>query len=207
MDVAYSRDGKQADTKVFVMAETVTPRAAAVRRRVGRPAPPGVEEPTYKLAIIGVEYPDVKHNAKIKDADWEESMFSLGTYTGKTATGQTGLRQHERLLQGAELRHVQGRGEVRRLGRGVEEADRTTPPAAAPSTQREDGAADRGAGQLHAEEDGKDALKDYDGVFFLYAGGPGEHDPRRAVLAAPGERQLRRPVAPVLHRAGGRRRG
>ena len=30
----------------------------------------------------------MKHNAKIKDADWEESMFCIGTYTGKTATGQ-----------------------------------------------------------------------------------------------------------------------
>ena len=38
-------------------------------------------KPTYRLAIIGVEYPDVKHNPKITDEDWEESMFSLGTYT------------------------------------------------------------------------------------------------------------------------------
>src|SRR5207237_8652977 len=26
-------------------------------------------KPTYKLAILGVEYSDVKHNAKIKDSD------------------------------------------------------------------------------------------------------------------------------------------
>ena len=51
--------------------------------------PAGVAQPSYKLAIIGVEYPDVKHNPKIKDADWEASMFSTGTYTGKSATGQT----------------------------------------------------------------------------------------------------------------------
>ena len=30
----------------------------------------------------------MKHNAKIKDADWEDSMFSLGKYTGKSATGE-----------------------------------------------------------------------------------------------------------------------
>src|SRR5260221_7025175 len=46
-------------------------------------------KPTYKLAILGVEYPDVKHNPKIEDKHWEESMFSLGTYTGKSATGET----------------------------------------------------------------------------------------------------------------------
>ena len=35
---------------------------------------------------------------------------------------------------------------------------------------REDGAADRSAGQVCAKN-GKDALKDFDGIFFLYAGG------------------------------------
>ena len=91
VDVVYARDGKQAETKVFVMPEPV-------ERKGGRGfgggggwddrIPRAWRKPTYKLAIIGVEYPDVKHNAKIKDTDWEESMFSLGTYTGKSATGQ-----------------------------------------------------------------------------------------------------------------------
>ena len=139
VDVVYSRDGKQAETKVFVMPE-------AVERKGGRGfgggggwddrIPRAWRKPTYKLAILGVEYPDVKHNAKIKDSDWEESMFSIGTYTGKNATGAEGLRQHERLLQGAELRDVQDRRQVRRLGRGVEEADGVLHPAAAPARRR-----------------------------------------------------------------------
>jgi S1-C subfamily serine protease len=45
-------------------------------------------KPTYNLAILGVEYPDVKHNSKITDSDWEESMFSIGTYHNKSATGE-----------------------------------------------------------------------------------------------------------------------
>src|SRR5262249_43610816 len=44
-------------------------------------------KPTYRLAILGIESPDVKHNPKVTDQDWEESMFSLGRYTDKSATG------------------------------------------------------------------------------------------------------------------------
>src|SRR5262249_12085545 len=33
----------------------------------------------YRLAIICVEYPDVKHNPKIPAKVWAESMFSRGT--------------------------------------------------------------------------------------------------------------------------------
>ena len=42
----------------------------------------------YKLAVIGVEYPDQKHSESVKDKDWEESLFSSGKYTEKSATGQ-----------------------------------------------------------------------------------------------------------------------
>ncbi|MEO2090404.1 MAG: PDZ domain-containing protein, partial [Gemmataceae bacterium] len=43
-------------------------------------------KPTYKLAVIGIEYPDQKHNPKITDKDWEKSLFSVGEYTDKSVT-------------------------------------------------------------------------------------------------------------------------
>ena len=40
----------------------------------------------YKLAVVAVEYPDVKHNDKVKTADWEKALFSTKQYTGTSAT-------------------------------------------------------------------------------------------------------------------------
>src|SRR5262249_33701797 len=45
--------------------------------------------PVYRVAIICVEYPDVKHNPKIPVTAWEEAMFSHGMYTKTSVTGQT----------------------------------------------------------------------------------------------------------------------
>src|SRR5439155_13036984 len=45
----------------------------------------------YKLAIVLIEYPDVKHNSKVPAKAWQDAMFSRGafkkTYTGETAYG------------------------------------------------------------------------------------------------------------------------
>ena len=60
---------------------------------------------------------------------------------------------------------------------------------------------------VYTKKNGKDALKDFDGIFFLYAGDRvnttrgGLYWPHRANVT------LRRAVAAVLHRPGGRRRG
>src|SRR5262249_6410822 len=44
----------------------------------------------YRLGVVCVEYPDVKHNTKISTKDWEEALFTKGTYLNrKSATGQT----------------------------------------------------------------------------------------------------------------------
>ncbi|MCS6862918.1 MAG: PDZ domain-containing protein, partial [Abditibacteriales bacterium] len=57
--------------------------------------PFGAEERTlwrkdvYRLAVICIEYPDVKHNPQIPLKEWEEMLFSQGTYKNKrNATGQ-----------------------------------------------------------------------------------------------------------------------
>jgi len=46
------------------------------------------KKPLMRLALVGVEFADVKHNQEIKDADWETAFFSSKTYTDKSATGQ-----------------------------------------------------------------------------------------------------------------------
>lgn len=142
------------------------------RRRVGGPAASGWNrgmqywtKPTYKLAIILVEYPDVKHNKDIPPAAWETSMFSRGHTYKKTATGQDahGSMYDYYLEQSYGQLKIEGKAfpyvEVskKRTEYGTGGANRTEL-----LTEALD--------KLLARE-GKDALKDYDGVFFIYAGG------------------------------------
>ena len=94
----------------------------------------------YRLAVVLIDYPDSKTNPAIKPKDWEDSLFSKGTYTDKSATGQKVLRQHERLLPGAVLRQLPRRGQGVRLGRGEQEPRRLRQAGASRFA-----AADRGA--------------------------------------------------------------
>jgi M6 family metalloprotease-like protein len=128
-------------------------------------------KPVYKLAIIGIEYPDLKHNEKIKDSDWEESLFSYGTYTEKSATGQTvhgSMNDYYKEISYGKLK-IEGKfvgwNEVSKkrleydggVGNGNERKSKV-----ALLTESLD---------KYTAKSGKDALKDYDGVFFIYAGG------------------------------------
>ena len=81
--------------KTVEMKVKLEPKATT-RRRVGGPTGGGWNrgrgywtKPTYRLAIICVEYPDVKHNAKITAKAWEEAMFSRRDLHQDSATGQT----------------------------------------------------------------------------------------------------------------------
>ena len=116
----------------------------------------------YRLAIIGIEYPDQAHNDKVKVNDWEESLFSSGEHTDRNATGQRvygSLNDYYRELSSAKF-GVEGKFfdwvKVKK-----NRADYMTGTRSAVMTEAMD---------LILERDGDDALKDYDGVFFLYAG-------------------------------------
>jgi len=41
-----------------------------------------------RVAVVCVEFPDVKHNAKISLHDWQEEFFSTRSYTDRSVTGQ-----------------------------------------------------------------------------------------------------------------------
>jgi M6 family metalloprotease-like protein len=119
-------------------------------------------KPTYRLAVICVEYPDAKHNPKIPAKAWEESMFSRGTYNKTSVTGQTvyGSLQDYYLEQSFAQLKVEGKVfdyvEVSK-----KRGEYATGNRSALLTEAMD--------KLLARE-GKDALKDFDGVFYLYAG-------------------------------------
>jgi M6 family metalloprotease-like protein len=119
--------------------------------------------PVYRLALIGIEYPDVKHNPKITAAAWEEAMFSRGGYTKTSATGQPvyGSLYDYYFEQSYQTLKVEGKA-FEFVEVGKKRADYATGNRFALLTEALD--------KLLAR-DGKEALKDFDGVFFVYAGG------------------------------------
>ncbi len=125
-------------------------------------------KPTYNLAIIGVEYPDLKHNAKITDKDWEDSMFSLGTYKGKNATGQDVFGSMNDYYK--ELSYGTFKIEGKFVGWYEVSKKRLDYSSGSGTSSGEKKALLTEALELFTKKNGKDALKEYDGVFFLYAG-------------------------------------
>jgi M6 family metalloprotease-like protein len=124
---------------------------------------------TYRLAIIGIEYPDVKHNPKIKESDWEESIFSLGTYTGKSATGQPVYGSMNDYYQ--EISYGKLKIEGKFVGWFEVSKKRMEYTTGSGTSASEKSALLIEALDLFTKKEGKDALKEYNGVFFLYAGG------------------------------------
>jgi M6 family metalloprotease-like protein len=116
----------------------------------------------YRLGIILVEYPDEKHNATITPKAWEDSMFSKGTYNKASVTGQTvygSMFDHyfeqsygKLKIEGKAFDHVQVKKKRGEYATGNRSALLTE------------------AMDLILARDGKDAFKDLDGVFFVYAG-------------------------------------
>jgi M6 family metalloprotease-like protein len=126
-------------------------------------------KPTYKLAILGVEYPDVKHNSKIKDSDWEESMFSVGTYNGKSATGDKVYGSMNDYYQ--ELSNGTFKIDGKFIGWVEVSKKRMDYSSGSGTSNAEKRALLTESLDLYTKKNGKDSLKEYDGIFFLYAGG------------------------------------
>src|SRR5262249_32386405 len=124
---------------------------------------------TYNLAVIGVEYPDTKHNPKITDKDWENSLFSIGSYKGKSATGQNVYGSMNDYYQ--EISYGNFKVDGKFLG-WVELSKKRLEYSTGSGTGRGERLQYFGEVMRKTlEAKGKDALKGYDGVFIVYAGG------------------------------------
>ena len=125
-------------------------------------------KPGYNLAIIGVEYPDMKHNPKIEDQAWEDSMFSLGTYKDKNATGQQVFGSMNDYYK--ELSYGTFKINGKFVGWVEASKKRMDYSSGSGTSAGEKKALLTEALDLYTKKAGKDALKEFDGVFFLYAG-------------------------------------
>jgi M6 family metalloprotease-like protein len=143
-------------------------------------------KPAYRLAVVTIEYPDVKVNSKIKTTDWDKALFSANTYNKTSATGQKvygSMNDYYQEISCGKL-SVQGKAFAPVTVKGK----RTT---YANNSNRE--LLTEALDNLLAR-DGNDALKDHDGIFFLYAGNRvqtrrgGLYWPHRASLSHKGKR-------------------
>ena len=164
--LVVTRGKDELDIRVFlgVDAAAAGPRQAGWDDRL----PSAWKKPSYKLAIIGVEYPDVKHNDKINDADWEASMFSVGSYRDKSATGQKVYGSMADYYR--EISYGKFAVEGKFVGWQEVGKKRAEYSSGSGTSNREKTALLTEAMDKLLTKNGKDSLKDYDGVFFIYAG-------------------------------------
>lgn len=125
------------------------------------------KKPVYKLAVIPIEFPDFKHNSKVSLQDWSEALFSSKTYVNKNnVTGQA--------VQGSLNDYFQ------EISAGNFRIEGKVFPWVEMKKKRAEYAPGSGTGDKtvllreimdkFVARDGKAALKDFDGLFFIYAG-------------------------------------
>ncbi|HYT87258.1 MAG TPA: M6 family metalloprotease domain-containing protein [Gemmataceae bacterium] len=129
--------------------------------------PPWKKE-VYRLAVVIVEFPDIKHNEKITPVDWEHALFSRNFFNKTNATGQAVYGSLNDYYQEQSYGKFSIEGKVfapvlvskKRAeyapGNGTGIANKTAVLTEA-------------MGKLEARE-AKDAFKDFDGLCFIYAG-------------------------------------
>jgi M6 family metalloprotease-like protein len=169
-------DRKPGDTVTLLLRRGEGTEEVKVTLAADRSGPDGYfrggaawKKPVYRLAVIGIEYPDVKRNSKITLRDWEEALFSRKSYAGKASA--TGQPVHGSLNDYYE---EQSCGAFRVEGRvfdWVEAAKKRLEysPGTGTGTSNRTALLAEALDKLAARE-GPDALKDFDGIFFLYAG-------------------------------------
>ena len=118
----------------------------------------------YQLAVVAIDFPDVKHNDKVTPKHWEESLFSRNTYKKTSVTGQKVFGSmndfYDEISYGAF--HVVGKVfDYVQVSKKRMDYSQTASKTAL-LTEALD--------KLY-ERDGKEALAKYDGIFFMFAGG------------------------------------
>jgi M6 family metalloprotease-like protein len=120
----------------------------------------------YNLAVVLVEFPDQKHNDKIPRDAWEQALFSDGRYIDKSVTGQTVYGSVK------DYYREQSYGKFRVEGKVFDWIE-----VSKPKTEYATGTNANNKGIFLGEaldklleREGKNALADFDGVFYLYAG-------------------------------------
>jgi M6 family metalloprotease-like protein len=157
--LSLSRDGteREVDAKLTV-AETTS--SGNVARNVWK-------KNVYRLAVLPVEYADVKHNERISLGDWEELFFSTNRFVNKSnVTGQAVFGSMNDYYGEVSA------GAFRLEGRVLDwiEVSRKRADYAQGTNANNKSIFLDEALDLLREREGRDALKEFDGLLFLHAG-------------------------------------
>jgi M6 family metalloprotease-like protein len=158
VDVLYKRDGKEDTVKVKLAGDDrggTAPQGWDTRRNL-------FTKDAYKLAVVCIEYPDVKHNDKITSADWETALFSSKIFTDKNVTGQKVYGSLNDYYQEISC------GALKVEGKVFDFVEVKKKRAEYSSDSNRYAMFEEALDKLLARD--KDALKGFDGIFFLHAG-------------------------------------
>ncbi|HKD35402.1 MAG TPA: PDZ domain-containing protein, partial [Pirellulales bacterium] len=145
--IVLRRDGKQLELKAELAAESSLDRAFAGRGSGrggfrGRRGPTLLQPGVLKVAVVGIEFPDVKHNDKITPKDWENEFFSRKLYSSTNATGQQvyGSVNDYYQEQSSGAMRVEGKmlGWIQVAKNRMDYSPPPTPPAPAPNGKRDE---------------------------------------------------------------------
>ncbi|MCS6977313.1 MAG: PDZ domain-containing protein [Gemmatales bacterium] len=174
LTLTLRRGDKEEEIKVTLAADRGTAGGGrpgfgfgAGRPEAGAPMIPLWRKDVMRLAVILVEFDDIKHNDKIPLAEWEKLLFSKGEYRDKdNATGQPVFGSLN------DFFHEQSYGAFRVEGKVF--------PWVQVSRKRGDysqgsGTSNRSALPSEAldkllDREGRDAVNDFEALFFIYAG-------------------------------------
>lgn len=124
------------------------------------------KKPVFRLAVMGVEFADLKHNAAVPLQEWERAYFSRDTYHPTNATGQPVYGSL------ADYYHEVSCGKLRLEGKvfdwvraGKKRIEYNLPTRSKAKTEF----LTEVVRALVARQ-GKEVLQDFDGLAFVYAG-------------------------------------
>ncbi len=150
------------DSATSQRAATDDPEPQAARI-AATPARTTFTKPVFRLAVVCVEFPDVKHSAQIGPEAWSEALFSTGVYKDKkNSTGQDVFGSVNDYYQEQSCGALKMEGKVFDwVTTSKNRIDYNTGSKAVFLNE---------ALNLVTARDGKDALEGFDGVLFVYAG-------------------------------------
>lgn len=171
VQLVVKREGKEVAMEAMLSAD---PTAERFRGRLEDDVPtlsrwddrrPNVfRRDTYRLAVVPIGYADVKPNEKLTAAEWEKALFSTGVYKDRSVTGQTVYGSMNDYYQEISC------GKLKVTGKAFAPVTCTKKRSEYTQTSSRFTMLSEALDLLEAR-DGKDALKDFDGLFFIYSGG------------------------------------
>ncbi|MFO0809956.1 MAG: M6 family metalloprotease domain-containing protein [Gemmataceae bacterium] len=174
LTVVVRREDKEVELKVTLAYERTEGgpgggrgRGGFIRAGGGEPPATPWKKDVFRLAVVPIEFTDIKHSAKVPTKEWEDALFSRDTYRKKSsATGQPvhgSLNDYFAEQSGGAFR-IEGKV-FEWVAVGKKRADYSQGSGVTNKTAVMVEALDK-----LAARDTKEAVKGFDGFLFLYAG-------------------------------------